>query len=419
MRNVVSVVLAAGQSKRIKSNFQKILHEVAGKPIIKHVIEILEEVPVSRNIVVINRTGGKVKDILRGHKNIKFVFQDEQLGTGHAVMQAKKILAGFKGTTLVVCGDTPLLTVETLRRLINKHISNNATVTILTTEMEDPSGYGRIIHNSDGSVQRIVEEKDALPEHKIIKEINTATYCFNNKYLFEALNKVTNKNKQGEYYLTDVIEILTQEGHIIEVEKTPDADEAIGVNTRRQLVQAQRILRYRILNKLMDNGVTIIDADNTFIDSEVNIGMDTVVYPFTFIRGKTTIGKGCQIGPQAELKDMKIGDNSKILMAVVSGSSLGNGVVIGPFSHIGDNTIIKDKVKVGTGTITSNFKAKKEAKIVIDERVCIGANTNIVAPVNIGKGAIIYPGSLVTGDVPAHSIYPPLKNQKLKTKNKK
>ncbi|MFH1239135.1 MAG: sugar phosphate nucleotidyltransferase [bacterium] len=406
MKNVVSVVLAAGQSKRIKSNFQKIMHEVAGKPMIKHVIETLDAVPVPRNIVIINKAGTKTKNVLKEHKSVSFVFQNKQLGTGHAVMQAKKKLGSFKGITLVVCGDTPLLTVETLQRLINRHIAHKAAATILTTDMDNPYGYGRIIHNTDGSVQRIVEEKDALPEHKVITEINTGTYCFNNKYLFAALGKVTNKNKQGEYYLTDVIGILSQEGHVIEAEKTPDQDEAIGINTRRQLAQAQHILRYRILNRLMDNGVTVIDADNTFVDSEVKIGMDTIIYPFTFIRGHTVIGKVCQIGPQSELKDVKIGDNSKILMAVVSGSSVGNNVLIGPFSHIGHNTVIKDKANIGPGTSTSNFRGKKDAKIIIEEDVIIGANTNIVAPVKIGRGAVIAPGSLVTGNVPARSVYP-------------
>jgi bifunctional UDP-N-acetylglucosamine pyrophosphorylase / glucosamine-1-phosphate N-acetyltransferase len=411
MKNVISVVLAAGQSKRIKSGLQKVMHEVAGKPIIKHVIETLEAVPVTHNIVVINKKGTKTKDVLKRHKTVKFVFQNEQLGTGHAVMQAKKNLAAFRGLTLVVCGDTPLITPETLRGLLNKHISHNAEATILTTDMEDPFSYGRIIHNMDGTVQRIVEEKDALPEHKAIKEINTGTYCFNNKCLFEALGKVTNKNRQGEYYLTDVIEILTREGHVIEAYKTPDPDEAIGINTRRQLAQAHHILRYRILNRFMDNGVTIMDADNTFIDSEVKIDIDTVVYPFTFIRGKTVIGKGCQIGPQSEIKDTQIGNNSKVLMAVVSGSSIGSNVIISPFSHINNNTIIKDRANIGTGTITSNFKGKKEDKIIIEEEVLVGANTNILAPAKIGKKAVITPGSLVTGNVPARSVYPPAKKK--------
>lgn len=318
MRNIVSIILAAGKSKRMKSNIQKIVHEVAGKPMIKYVIETLEKIPVTRHIIVISSQSTKACQILKKHRSVKYVVQKEQLGTGHAVVQSRKLLNGFSGTILVVCGDTPLVTVKTLKRLIRTHITRNAAATLLTTDMDDPGGYGRIIHNSNGSVQRIVEQKDTLPEHRSIKEINTGTYCFNARYLFKALSKVTNKNKQQEYYLTDVIEILAHEGYVIEAEKTLDSNEAIGINNRRQLAQAQSILRRRKLDKLMDNGVTIIDPDTTFIDSDVSIGMDTVVYPCTFICGKAVIGKNC---------------------------------CIGPLSYIGNKTLIKNKLTIGTGAI--------------------------------------------------------------------
>ncbi|MEA3369512.1 MAG: bifunctional UDP-N-acetylglucosamine diphosphorylase/glucosamine-1-phosphate N-acetyltransferase GlmU [Candidatus Ratteibacteria bacterium] len=425
MENVIGIILAAGHSTRIKSNFQKIIHEVVGKPMIKYIIETLEKIPLKRNLVIVSEEGkAPAQKVLQRNSSVDFIIQKRRLGTGHAVLQTASRLKNFSGVILVLCGDTPLLTVQTLRRLIKKHKAKRAAATVLTTEISNPTGYGRIILDSEERIEKIVEDKDLAPGEAKIKEINAGTYCFDSRTLFKALKKVTSHNKQEEYYLTDVIEILVAQGLPVERLAILDSTEVLGVNTRKQLTQAQRVLRYRILDQLMERGITIIDPDNTFIDSGVTIGMDTTIYPFTFIRGKTSIGHGCQIGPQSHIKDAKIGNQVKILMSIIEESEIKARVSIGPFSHVRGRSFVEDgsivenlveinnsrigrgsrirhfsyisdcllkgNVEIGAGTIISNLDAGTKLKTLIEKDVIIGSHANISGPVKVKKG--IYPG---------------------------
>ncbi len=431
MKDVIGVVLAAGQSTRIKSNFQKIIHEVVGKPMIKYITETLGKIPLTRNLVIVSEQGKSfTKKILQGDKSVEFIVQKKRLGTGHAVLQTKSRLRSFSGTILVVCGDTPLLTPHTLRKLIQKHKSTGAAATVLTTEISNPTGYGRIILDEKERIKKITEDRDLSPKEAKIREINAGTYCFDSQLLFKSLEKVRSHNKQEEYYLTDVIEIFVSLKLPVERLAILDATEVLGVNTRKQLTQAQRILRHRILDELMQRGVTIIDPDNTFIDSGVKIGMDTTIYPFTFIRGKTSIGQGCQIGPQSHIKNAEIKNHVKVLMSIVDGAKIKDKVSIGPFSHIRGGSIIeeasvvenlaeinksrigqssrichlsyigdcflKKNVEVGAGTIISNLNGTRSGKTLIAENVVIGSHTNIIGPVKIKKDKYIEAGSKIT-----------------------
>jgi len=428
MKDVVGIVLAAGQSKRIKSDIGKIIHEVVGKPMIKYIIETLEKVPLKRNLIIVSEEGKKsTQKAFKINKSVEFILQKKRLGTGHAVLQTISLLRDFRGIVLVLCGDTPLLTVHTLRQLIQKHRSKKAAATVLTTEISNPTGYGRIFLDSNERIKKIVEDKDLAPGENMIKEINAGTYCFDSRLLFKALKKITPDNRQAEYYLTDVIEIFVSLGLPVERFKILDSSEVLGVNTRKQLTQVQRVLRYRILDQLMEKGVTIIDPDNTFIDSGVKIGMDTTIYPFSFIRGESCIGEGCQIGPQSHIKNTYIGNQVKVLMSIIEDSQIKSRVAIGPFSHIRGKTFIdkdsvienlveinnscigrasrichlsyisdsdiKENVEIGPGTIISNVEGKKTPKSLIEKGVVIGGHTNITGPVKLKRRMVIEAGT--------------------------
>ncbi len=428
MEDVIGIILAAGQGTRLKSNYQKIIHEVVGKPMIKYIVDTLEKIPLRKNLVIVSEEGKKsVQKVFEKNKSISFVLQKERLGTGHAVMQTFSLLKDFSGTVLVLCGDTPLLTIKTLRDLIQKHKIKKAAATVLTTEVANPTGYGRIFLDSNERIKKIVEDKDLAPQETKIREINAGTYCFDNQLLFKALKKVTPNNKQAEYYLTDVIEILVSQGLPVERLAILDSSEVLGVNSRKQLTQVQRVLRYRILDQLMEEGVTIIDPDNTFIDSGVKIGIDTVIYPFSFIRGDSSIGQGCQIGPQSHIKNVHIGNNVKVLMSIIEESQIKDQVTIGPFSNIRGNCIIekksvienlvevnnsfigknsrichlsyvsdcniKENVEIGAGTIITNLDERETRKSLIQRDVVIGGHTNISGPVELKKGMCIEAGT--------------------------
>lgn len=432
MSKLYAIILAAGQGTRMKSKLYKVLHPVCGKPMVSHVIDQVSKIGADRIITVVGHGAEKVKSELEGR--CEFVLQEEQLGTGHAVLQAKERLSKEKGHTLVVCGDTPLLTAETIQALVDKHIEENAKVTVLTAVTENPEGYGRVIRNDKGYVEKIVEHKDATPEERKVKEINTGTYCFDNESLFQALEKVTNENAQGEYYLPDVIEILKNEGQRVSAFCTEDFSETLGVNDRVALAEAEKIMRKRINEYHMKNGVTIIDPEHTYIDADVAIGQDTIIYPGTIVGGATKIGEDCVIGPNTEINNSHIGSGSTVRHSAIFDSHIGSGVQIGPFAHIRPQSEIHDHVRIGNfveikkstigneskvshlsyigdaevgkdvnigcGSITVNYDGQNKFKTTIEDGAFIGCNSNLVAPVTIGKGAYVAAGSTITNEVP-------------------
>lgn len=428
----MAVVLAAGQGKRMKSKLYKVLHPVCGKPMVGHVLDTVKATGCERSIVVVGHGAEAVKAYL-GDK-AEYVLQEQQLGTGHAVKQAKDLLGSEEGTTIVICGDTPLVTTETLNGLMALHEENKAAATVLTAVMDDPTGYGRIIRGEDGDVQKIVEQKDCTPQEAAVQEINTGTYCFDNAKLFAALEKVTNSNNQQEYYLTDVIGILRASGEIVLGYQTKDAAESIGVNDRLALSEAEAHMRSRINRAHMLNGVTIIDPASTYIGAEVVIGADTVLYPGTILKGKTEIGENCIIGPSSEIEDSRVLDGAEIKQSVLNQAEVGARTTVGPFAYLRPGAVLGQEVKVGDfveiknatigngskvshlsyigdasvganvnvgcGAITVNYDGYNKAKTEIGDDAFIGSNVNLIAPVTVGKGAYVVAGSTITRSVP-------------------
>lgn len=436
MTNIFAVVLAAGQGTRMKSKLYKVLHPVCGKPMVEHVIDHIGSLDVKRIVTVVGHGAELVQDTL-GEKS-EYVLQAEQLGTAHAVQQAEPILGDLEGTTLVVCGDTPLIRPETMQALFAHHEAQNAKATILTAVAENPTGYGRILRDDVGQVSQIVEQKDATAQQQLVKEINTGTYCFDNKALFEALKQVNNANAQGEYYLPDVIEILQKQGEIVSAYITENFDETLGVNDRFALSQAEEFMRARINERHMRNGVTIINPASTYISADAIIGSDTVILPGVIIEGKTVIGDDCKIGPNSHIVNSQIGHATTIHSSVVLNSQVGNETAVGPFAHLrpdsslgnhvkignfvevkkstlGDETKVShlsyigdaeigSNVNIGCGSITVNYDGKNKYKTIIEDDVFVGCNSNLVAPVKLGKGSFIAAGSTITKEVPDDSL---------------
>src|SRR5690554_3047472 len=317
-----AVVLAAGQGTRMKSKLYKVMHPVMGKPMVGHVVDQALEANID-NIVTVTGVGAETVQDYLGDKS-KYVLQEEQLGTAHAVQQAEPLFGDQEGTTLVICGDTPLLTKETLEGLMTHHENVNAKATVLTAHADDPFGYGRVIRMEDGSVKKIVEQKDASEEEQAVKEINTGTYCFDNKALFQALKKVDNNNSQGEYYLPDVIELLKNEEELISAYQLSNKEDALGVNDRVALAQASKLMKKRINEAHMRNGVTLIDPEQTYIEVDVKIGQDTVVEPGVYLKGSTVIGEDCHIGAQSVIEDSQIGDNVVVKSSMIESTVMEN-----------------------------------------------------------------------------------------------
>ncbi|PID01164.1 MULTISPECIES: bifunctional UDP-N-acetylglucosamine diphosphorylase/glucosamine-1-phosphate N-acetyltransferase GlmU [unclassified Sporosarcina] len=436
MTNTYAIVLAAGQGTRMKSDLYKVLHPVCGKPMVEHVIDHIRDLHSDRIVTIVGHGAETVEQTL-GNKS-EYALQTQQLGTAHAVQQAERVLADLEGTTLVVCGDTPLISTETMAALLAHHHETEAKATILTAIADDPTGYGRIIRAENGDVMRNVEHKDTNDEERLVKEINTGTYCFDNRVLFDTLKKVTNENAQGEYYLPDVLGILKSEGQRISAYTTPNFHETLGVNDRVALAQAEKNMRQLIAEKHMRNGVTIISPDQTVISAEAEIGRDTVIQPGVLIEGATKIGSQCVIGPNSHIQNSTVGDNTTIHSSVVRDSTVGSQTAVGPFAHLRPETQLGDHVKVGNfvevkksqlgdaskvshlsyigdteigknvnvgcGTITVNYDGKNKHKTEIEDNAFIGCNANLVAPVTIGKNAIVAAGSTVTKNVPENSL---------------
>ncbi|KYG32820.1 bifunctional UDP-N-acetylglucosamine diphosphorylase/glucosamine-1-phosphate N-acetyltransferase GlmU [Priestia endophytica] len=436
MTNRYAVILAAGQGTRMKSSLYKVLHPVCGKPMVEHVVDQLRTLNLDSIVTIVGHGAEMVKTQL-GDRSL-YALQEEQLGTAHAVMQADSVLKDKKGTTIVVCGDTPLITSETIEAVLNYHDQNEAKATILTAHTDNPTGYGRIVRNEEGHVLKIVEHKDATEQEREIGEINTGTYCFDNEFLFSVLSQVSNDNVQGEYYLPDVIEILQSKGEKVLAYQTDDFAETLGVNDRYALSQAEATMRARINKKHMLNGVTIQDPANTYISADAEIGRDTVLLPGVVINGKVSIGERSVIGPHSELKDCQIGEETTIRQSVVHDSEVGHKVNIGPFAHIRPQSLIGDEVRVGNfveikkstfgkgskashlsyigdaevgkdvnlgcGSITVNYDGKNKFLTKIEDGAFVGCNSNLIAPVTVGSGAYVAAGSTITDDVPGEAL---------------
>ncbi|MCR5833430.1 MAG: bifunctional UDP-N-acetylglucosamine diphosphorylase/glucosamine-1-phosphate N-acetyltransferase GlmU [Selenomonadaceae bacterium] len=430
-----TVIMAAGKGTRMKSKLPKVLHKVCGKPMLQHVIDASEKAGSAREVVVIGSGAELVRESISG---VEFVMQEEQLGTGHAVLCAKDKFAESEGTLLVLCGDTPLLTSKLLKNFTEYHKEKGSAATVLMAEMPDPTGYGRIIKDGDGSFIRIVEEKDATVEEKKIKQVNAGVYCFDVKKLFKYLEQVRNENAQGEYYLPDVLPILKSVGEKVSTYQAEYCEDTVGINSRVQLAAADKALRMRKERELMESGVTIVDPAMTFIDVDVEIGQDTIIHPNTYLEGATHIGEDCEIGPDVRFVNMKVGNNVKVQFSYCHDAEICSDVTLGPYVHIRPGSRISEQVKIGNfvevknsvigqgtklphlqyigdsdvganvnigcGTTVCNYDGKNKHRTKIGDNAFVGCNTNLVAPVTVESGAYIAAGSTITKNVPKDSL---------------
>lgn len=430
------VVLAAGKGTRMKSKLYKVLHKVCGKTMVEHVVDAARGVNPAKIVTVVGTGAGEVEKVLDGKSD--FAFQEKQLGTGDAVMTAKEELGDKDGATLVVTGDTPLFTTETFDELFKYHAEKGNAATVLTAEAPNPFGYGRIIRDDQGNVLRIVEQKDGKPEELKVKEINTGVFCFDNKKLFEALKHVDNNNAQGEYYLTDVLEILRNSGERVGAYKMPDFSESLGVNDRIALAQATKTMQRRINEEHMRNGVSFIDPDTAYIDAGVKIGNDTIIEGNVVIKGNTEIGSDCYITNGSRIVDSKIGNHVTITSSTLQEAEMDDNTDIGPNSHlrpkavirkgahignfveikkaeigenskvghltyVGDATLGKD-INVGCGTIFSNYDGVKKFHTNVGDHSFIGAGSTLIAPINVADHTFIAADSTITKDVDKYDM---------------
>lgn len=429
------VILAAGQGTRMKSELPKVLHPLAGKPLVNYAVETAAELTSEKPLLVVGHGAEQVRQVV-GDKAI-YVEQREQLGTGHAVLQARPLLEGRSETVLVWYADMPFLSTATLRRLLELHAKHEGPITMLTVEADDPMGFGRILRNEAGQVVGIVEEAVATEEQKAIRELNCGVYCFDSHWLWPHLAQLP-LGPKGEYYLTDLVGMAVAEGRMVQSLKISDATEVLGINDRTHLAQAEAIMRQRINEKWMLEGVTLLDPSLVFIDATVEIRQDTVIYPNTYLQGATTIGHRCRLGPNTIVRDSTIGDRCIIEASVVEGAILEEDVDVGPFSHLrkgahlakgvhignfgevknsylgpgtkmghfsylGDATVGQG-VNIGAGTVTCNYDGQRKHRTIIEDGAFIGSDTMLVAPVRVGAGAKIGAGSVVTHDIPPHSV---------------
>jgi bifunctional UDP-N-acetylglucosamine pyrophosphorylase / glucosamine-1-phosphate N-acetyltransferase len=444
------LVMAAGLGTRMKSRKAKVLHKLVGQPLINHVYQTALSLSPKRILMIIGHQADDVAETLRTcHQQLtklsdstlvapEHVLQLEQRGTGHAVMMAKEQLAKDDTPILVLSGDVPLISAQTLKNLFEVHKSNNAKASVLTTTIADPTGYGRIIR-TDKDFDYIVEHRDANPTELAINEINAGIYCFESKSLFNALEQISPNNSQGEYYLTDVLSVLKKQGDNVAIYQYPVANEVLGINNRLELAEAEKRLRKNKLTNLMLSGVTIIDPDSIFIDPQVTIGMDSIIYPNVIIEGYTTVGENCTLYPGVHLVNAQLANGVTVKdYSLVVDSFLADETTVGPFAHLrmgakleanatvgnfvevkkstlgrktkamhlaylGDATI-GNQVNIGAGTITCNYDGKNKHSTIIADNVKIGSDTMLVAPVTVGEGSITGAGTVLTKDVPANSL---------------
>lgn len=446
MSSLSSVILAAGPSAEMNSGKAKVAHEVCFTPIINLVYNVAKNIGIDNIITVIGTDGEDVKTCLGQDK--KYVFQQNPLGTGHAVMTAMDQL-NDGDTLLVLSGDVPLITEKTLKSAIDYHFDNRFAATVITANLDNPTGYGRILRDENLNVQAIIEEKDATTLQKQITEVNSGMYCFDIGILRAALSDLKNNNSDAEYYLTDTIEILIENGYNVGAYRTEDSSEICGVNNRVQLAAADAEMRKRVNEKLMFSGVTLIDPSATYISADAQIGRDVTIYPNCVIKGGSRIGEGTIIGQSCMIDTAQIGKDCEVLSSVITQSTVGNNVHIGPFAYIRPGCTVGDNIKVGDfvelknsnikngtkiahltyvgdsdvgenvnfgcGTVTVNYDSKKKYRTTIGDNAFIGCNSNLVAPVTIGNGAYTAAGSTVTEDVPDDSLVIARSRQVVKT----
>jgi bifunctional UDP-N-acetylglucosamine pyrophosphorylase/glucosamine-1-phosphate N-acetyltransferase len=440
------LILAAGLGMRMRSEIAKVLHKLDGRPMINHVCRVAAALAPDKIYVVIGHQGDDVKEAVLSELapgQVEFVWQNEQLGTGDAVNAARKFLAETDSTLLVLSGDVPMIRHETLAGMVQQHLKHRgkgAACTVLTVKLNDPTGYGRVIRGDDGLFGRIVEQKDATGKEREIKEINAGIYCFDSRKLFAALTRVRNDNVQGEYYLTDVPALLSEDGDHVSIFQHTDSREVEGVNNRAQLADLERLLNRKTIARLMlDDGVTFIDPKNAYVSEQARVGRDTIIHPGVVIEGQCDIGDGCTIRSGTRVTNSKIGHGVMILdNCVIADSEVAGGCTIGPMAHLrghakmergskvgnfvelkkttlgqgskashlsylGDATI-GEKTNIGAGTITCNYDGKNKHETHIGDGVKIGSDTMLVAPVEVGDGAVTAAGSVVIEDVPANSL---------------
>ena len=425
-----TVILAAGMGTRMKSSKPKVLHELLGKPMVEYILEAVSDICQEPPVVVVGSGAEQVKEVLGDQA--RYVMQEPQLGTAHAVKCAREILQGKSGLIVVANSDFPLITKETYQALVNTHIQGTSPLTVCTVIADNPREFGRIVRDPSGRVYGIVEDKAATEEQKKIRELNSNPYCFDAEWLWQSLEKI-HPSAVGEYYLTDLVKIAYEEGFSIGAYEIQDRDESIGINNRVHLAEAAKALQKRINTKWMLEGVSLIDPDKVYIEPSVTIGKDTVLYPEVYLRGETVIGEGCEMGPSVVIHDTSIGDRCRVIYAVLERAKLENDVDMGPFghlrkgahldnhvhmgnfgeiknSHLGPGTKmghfsyigdaeIGENVNIGAGTVTCNFDGKRKFKTEIGDNAFIGSDTMLVAPVKIGRGAKTGAGAVVREDV--------------------
>lgn len=405
--SIKSVILAAGKGTRMKSQTPKVLHEIYGKTLLGYVLDSVKNL-TEENFVIVGHHAEEVEKFVKdNYENAKTVLQSPQLGTGHAVSMVCPSLEDYEGLVLILCGDTPLIQEETLRKFVEHHKSLNSDITVMSTIFDDPTNYGRIIRESDGSLKCIVEEKDATVEEKAVKEVNAGIYCLDWGKIKGAFSQLTSNNAQGEYYLTDIIEWGKKHSLNVNAYILEDNREIYGINSRINLAQATKYFNERVLTKLMTEGVTIVDPDSTWISPDTEIGQDTIIYPATYIEGRNKIGKNCKIGPCAHLRGgVEVADNVKVGNFVeVKKSTISSNTNVGHLSYIGDSEL-GEHVNIGAGTITANYNpiTKAKSKTVIKDNVKIGSNTVLVAPVTVEEGANVGALSVITKNVQAWAL---------------
>jgi bifunctional UDP-N-acetylglucosamine pyrophosphorylase / glucosamine-1-phosphate N-acetyltransferase len=399
MGKTVAVLLAAGVSKRMNTRLPKVLHEVTGRPMLAYVLDACRSIGVEKVYVVVGFGADQVEERFADAKDLVWVKQPKQLGTAHAVKCCKEYLQDFRGDTLVLCGDGPLIRSATLRTLVEKHESEQSAATLATAMLDDPTGYGRIVRDAYGNIQGIVEHGDCTPQQLLINEVNPSYYLFNNQLLLGALEKVKANNVKNEYYLTDALSLLLSGGHKVIAVTAVRPEEAMSVNSRSQLSVVSKIMEHRIQQELMETGVTIVDPDNTWIDARAKIGQDTVIEPFTYIHGEVKIGSGCRIGPFAYLRHgTVIGDDVVLgVFTEIKNTTLADGVRARHHSYLGD-AIIGRNVNVGAGSITANFDGHGINRTTIGDNCYIGSGSVLVAPLSLEAGAQIPAGAVVSQD---------------------